>query len=211
MLVFWKPRLVFLATPKTATTAIETALESLASVPILRPPPLKHTTLGQYHRYLRPYLEDAAGGPFTVVALIREPQDWLGSWYRVRQQSAVTSGPQSTKGMSFDDFVQTYCQEDPPEFADVGSQAMFLRPEDGKWLDRLFRYEEIDTFVHFLEETLNCEIMLPHLNVSPPGRLELSDKTKEKLQQFMADDIRMYRNLRPSLGAATGKANAVVA
>ncbi len=38
MLVFWDQRLVVLATPKTGSSAIQTALESLAVLAIQRPP-----------------------------------------------------------------------------------------------------------------------------------------------------------------------------
>lgn len=198
MLVFWKPRLVFLATPKTGTTAIEAALESLAAVSILRPPVLKHTSVQKYHRFLRPYLEDDASLSFTVVALIREPRDWLGSWYRYRQRDDISSSKKSTKNISFDEFIQAYCQQDRPEFANVGSQARFLQPKDGKWLDRLFRYEEIGSFVHFLEEKLDCVISLPRLNVSPPGSLDLSLKTESLLRSIAAKDFEIYRTLQPN-------------
>ena len=43
MLVFWRQRLVFLATPKTASTSIEEALAPIAAIVMLRPPQLKHT------------------------------------------------------------------------------------------------------------------------------------------------------------------------
>ncbi len=197
MLVFWKPKLVFLATPKTGTTAIETALESMAALSILRPPPLKHTSLHRYNRFLRPYLEDAAGGPFTVVAQIREPLDWLGSWYRYRQRDGIGNPNKSTRNISFDEFVQAYCREDRPEFANVGSQARFLRMGDGKWVDKLFRYEDIGTFVHFLEDALNCEILLPRLNVSPQGHLDLSTKTESLLRRHAERDFAMHRTLQP--------------
>ena len=72
MLVFWQQRLALLATPKTGTTAIEAALESLAAVVIQRPPQLKHTSVHRFHRFIGPYLETSAGEPFTVVALMRE-------------------------------------------------------------------------------------------------------------------------------------------
>ncbi len=198
MLVFWKPKLVFLATPKTGTTAIETALESLAAVSILRPPPLKHTSVARYNRYLRPYFDDAAGGSLSVVALIREPRDWLGSWYRYRQRDGLSNAQKSTKGVSFDEFVQAYCRDDRPEFASVGSQAKFLQPHGGKPVDHLFRYEDIDAFVHYLEEKLDCEILLPRLNVSPPGSLELSAQTEALLHRFAAKDFAMYRSLQPA-------------
>jgi hypothetical protein len=194
MLVFWEERLAFLATPKTGSTAIAAALESLAAVSIQRPPLLKHTTVHRYRRFIGPYLEAASKDSFTVVALMREPRDWLGSWYRYRQREGIE--PQkSTRGMTFDAFVRAWCSELRPDFADVGSQERFLRPRQGVGVDRLFRYEEIETFVHFLEDRLGCEIILPRLNVSPPGETELTPETLALLQEVAADDYAMYETL----------------
>lgn len=198
MLVFWEERLAFLATPKTGSTAIAAALESLAAVSIQRPPLLKHTTVHRYRRFIGPYLEAAAKDDFTLVALMREPKDWLGSWYRFRQRDEVEPG-KSTRGMSFDDFVRAWCRDPRPDFADVGSQGRFLRPrqENGteRGVDRLFRYEEIGSFVQFLEDRLGCEIILPRLNVSPPGATELSPETEALLQRVAAEDFALYRTL----------------
>lgn len=196
MLVFWEQRLAFLATPKTGSTAIAAALESLAAVSIQRPPLLKHTTVHRYRRFIGPFLEAASKDTFTVVALMREPVDWLGSWYRFRQREETDAG-KSTKGMSFDAFVRAWCQDPRPDFADVGSQGKFLRPRQGVGVDRLFRYEEIDSFVHFLEERLDCEITLPRLNVSPPGATELTAGTRQLLQEVATEDFALYRTLTP--------------
>ena len=92
MLVFWEQRLAFLATPKTGSTAIAAALESLAAVSIQRPPLLKHTTVHRYRRFIGPFLEAASKENFTLVALMREPKDWLGSWYRFRQREETEGG-----------------------------------------------------------------------------------------------------------------------
>lgn len=176
MLVFWDARLAFLATPKTGSTAIAAALESLAAVSIQRPPVLKHTTVHRFRRFVGPYLQAASKADWTLVALMREPRDWLSSWYRFRQREEIESS-RSTRAMSFDDFVRGWCSDPRPDFADVGSQGRFLRPRQGQGVDRLFRYEEIDTFVHFLEERLGCEIILPRLNVSPrPDRPVTADR-----------------------------------
>lgn len=196
MLVFWDQRLAFLATPKTGSTAIAAALESLAAVSIQRPPLLKHTTVHRYRRFIGPYLEAASKDQFTLVALMREPRDWLGSWYRFRQREE-TPAAKSTVGMSFDDFVRAWCQDPRPEVADVGSQAKFLRPRQGVGVDRLFRYEEIGSFVEFLEDRLGCEILLPRLNVSPPGITELSAETEALLQAVATEDFALYRTLMP--------------
>lgn len=194
MLVFWEQRLAFLATPKTGSTAIAAALESLAAVSIQRPPLLKHTTVHRYRRFIGPFLEAASKDSFTVVALMREPTDWLGSWYRFRQREETDPG-KSTAGMSFDAFVRAWCGDPRPDFADVGSQAKFLRPRQGIGVDRLFRYEEIGTFVQFLEDRLNCEVILPRVNVSPPGATDLSDETRSLLHDFATEDFALYRSL----------------
>ena len=194
MLVFWEQRLAFLATPKTGSTAIAAALESLAAVSIQRPPLLKHTTVHRYRRFIGPFLEAASKDDFTLVALMREPTDWLGSWYRFRQREETDAG-KSTKGMTFDAFVRAWCQDERPEFADVGSQGKFLRPRQGVGVDRLFRYEDIGTFVRFLEERLDCEITLPRLNVSPPGTTEITVETAAKLREVAAEDFALYATL----------------
>ena len=194
MLVFWDQRLAFLATPKTGSTAIAAALESLAAVSIQRPPLLKHTTVHRYRRFIGPYLEAASKDTFTLVALMREPTDWLGSWYRFRQREE-TEPAKSTRDISFDEFVRAWCREDRPEFADVGSQGRFLRPRQGVGVDRLFRYEAIGTFVHFLEDRLGCEIILPRLNVSPEGATELTSATAALLRAAAAEDFELYATL----------------
>lgn len=194
MLVFWEQRLAFLATPKTGSTAIAAALESLAAVSVQRPPLLKHTTVHRYRRFIGPFLEAASKDSFTLVALMREPADWLGSWYRFRQREE-TEAAKSTRDISFDDFVRAWCQDPRPEFADVGSQGKFLRPRQGVGVDRLFRYEEIGTFVHFLEERLGCEIILPRLNVSPLGATEMTAATAALLREVAVEDFALYQTL----------------
>jgi len=194
MLVLWDQRLAFLATPKTGSTAIAAALESLAAVSIQRPPLLKHTTVHRYRRFVGPYLEAASKDEFTLVALMREPRDWLGSWYRYRQREE-TDPAKSTVGISFDDFVRAWCSDPKPEWADVGSQARFLRPRQGQGVDRLFRYEEIDRFVDFLEDRLGCEVILPRLNVSPVGATDLTPATEALLRDVAAEDFQLYQTL----------------
>lgn len=198
MLVFWEQRLVILATPKTGSTAIEAALEPLATLTVNRPPVLKHTPVQRFHRFIGPYLEATSGQPFTVVALMREPRDWLGSWFRYRQRPEVSDPAKSTAGMDFDRFVNAWCDDPQPEFAAVGSQAKFLQPKADKGIDRLFRYEEIGGFLRFLEDRLDCAITLPRLNVSPPGSLDLSARTEARLRQAAARDFALYDTLSAS-------------
>lgn len=194
MLVFWKQRLAILATPKTGSTAIETALEPLSVLTITRPPEMKHTPAYRYQRFIRPYLRASAGEEFTVVALMREPVDWLGSWYRFRQRDEVMSPEKSTRELSFAQFVEGYMQAPRPVFADVGAQAKFLSGMNGAPLgvDRLFRYEAIGDFVAFLEDRLDCVIELPRLNVSPEGTTDLPGELAGRLRAYLAPEYALY-------------------
>jgi hypothetical protein len=194
MLVFWRQGLVFLATPKTASTSIETALSPLAAVVVMRPPQLKHTNAQKYQRHVAPFLGDAKGTSFVTTAVMREPLDWLGSWYRYRQRDDEVP-EKSTRSISFDDFILAYCQPEQPEFAKVGAQATFLTPAGFRPVDHIFRYEDMDLFIRFLEKRLNTRITLPQVNVSLRASLDLSPAVRTRLLQDRAADFALYDSL----------------
>lgn len=202
MMVFWRERLAILATPKTASTAIEAALGPLAAVVIQRPRILKHTDAKRFETHWQPYLQQSGEERFEVAALMREPRDWLGSWYRDGQRDDIEP-EKSTHGLSFDDFVQACCTDgNRPPYANVGSQAGFLGQADNQTgnaslkVDHLFRYEDLTHFVQFMEDRLNCEIILPRLNVSPKGDTALGPATETMLHQVWAADFALYDSLR---------------
>ena len=158
MLVFWKEKLVILAVPKTGTTALAKALGSSADIVINDPPELKHAPLYRYNRFFRPMFEKACKQEhMDVMAIMREPVSWLGSWYRYRQRGFLDGKPTSTRGISFDEFVQAYLSDDRPPFANVGSQAKFLEPRpNGTQVSHLFRYEDQERTVRMIERA--CSI-----------------------------------------------------
>lgn len=194
MLVFWRQQLVFLATPKTASTSIEAALAPIAAMVVVRPPHLKHTNAQRFHRFLMPYLAASTDKPFALTALMRDPRDWLNSWYRYRQRPEEIP-EKSTRDISFDDFVRAYCQSEQPEFAKVGAQANFLVPPNKPAVDHIFRYENMAGFVRFLEDRLDTTIDLPELNISPAGDDHLSTTTLALLHKTCAKDFQIHSKL----------------
>lgn len=195
MLIFWDQRLVFLATPKAGSTAVEIALEPLAAVSMARPAPLKHMSARDYVTHLAPYLRAASGGAFTTVALMRHPLDWLRSWYRFVLRDDLGSITE-TSGLSFEQFIEAYLSSAPPEFARIGKQSDYLTGPDGAPLiDRLFRYEDMDRFVNFLEDRLDCAITLPRVNVPPAVETLLRPETEQRLMSFLAEDYRLYQTI----------------
>lgn len=194
MLIFWDQRLVFLATPKAGSTAIAMALESLASASLQRPAQMKHTDIGSYRRHVGPWLQAMTGERFTTVALMREPVDWLRSWYRFRFSEAQDDPDQPVPDNSFASFARSYCAPDGPERLGITPQSRFLSDAESR-VDRIFRYENIDAFVAFLEERLDCAIELPRANVPPAQDVSLSPDEEQALRQAMAPDLNLYARL----------------
>lgn len=196
MLIFWDQRLVFLATPKAGSSAVEVALDSLAAVSVTRPEPLKHMSARDFATHLAPYITSQAGEPFTTVALMREPIDWLRSWYRFVLRDDFEDPDHPLNGLSFEMFVQDFISMTPPKHARILRQHEFLTDATGTpVVDRIFRYEAMDDFVHFLEDMLDCAITLPRVNVPPAVETRLSRETEQRLREAMSDDFALYQSL----------------
>ncbi|WP_339107092.1 hypothetical protein [Thioclava sp. GXIMD4216] len=193
MLIFWDQKLVFLATPKAGSTAIETALEPLASVSMQRPDVLKHMTAMDFQKHLKPYLCANSSSPFTTVALIRHPVEWLRSWYRFLLRDGFDLPDHPLHNRSFEEFALDYMQAPCPPHAKLQKQSDFLTDTAGNLLvDRLYRYEDIGNFLQFLEDRLRFEISLPRINVPPTVDTKLSAPVEARLVAFMKDDFRLY-------------------
>lgn len=193
MLIFWCRRLVFLATPKAGSTAVEVALESLAEVAVQRPPEMKHVNAEGFQRFVRPWLAALTVDRFTTIALMREPVDWVRSWYRFRLRDDQEDPAHPMAGVDFDRFARSYI-DDPLRATDgFGTQSAFLGPAGG--VDRLFRYEDMEKFTHFLDEWLDCDINLPRVNVPPAADVSLRPETEAALRDALAEDLALYASL----------------
>ncbi|MBE0414764.1 gamma-glutamyl kinase [Yoonia sp.] len=194
MLVFWQENLVLLAVPKTGTTALAGALAPGASMVLRDPPGLKHMSCRRYNRFLRPLLLQPDGQAPELMAVVRQPVDWLASWYRYRSRDALVGHPNSTRGISFNDFVMEYCKDQPAPFAAVGSQAKFLRVDNDKvGVDYLFRYESWDKITNFLAQRLNRPVAPKQINVSPVMPTTLSPSVAAQLHDKRAAEFAIWQ------------------
>jgi hypothetical protein len=194
VLVFWKERFVLLAVPKTGTTALEGALAPRASLVLRDPPTVKHAPVYRYARFVAPLLAASGGEGFETVAVVREPVSWLSSWYRYRHRDDLVGHPNSTRGISLDDFVREYARGKPAPFASVGSQAKFVCDGEGKVaVTHLFRYEEPAGLLAFLAERLGpLGRDLPRLNVSPVLEVALSAEVEGLLREKRAAEFSVW-------------------
>ncbi|WP_050602518.1 sulfotransferase family 2 domain-containing protein [Ruegeria sp. 6PALISEP08] len=193
MLVFYEERLAFLAVPKTGSTAYHTALRDRADLVVTHPPELKHATVRRYDRFFQNIFQKVCHTEMEIIAIVREPIDWLGSWYRFRGRDDLQGHPRSTRDMSFDRFVQAYMQSPRPDFADVGSQSKFFQTRSSSTGTILtFKYDHQDKILDFLQTRLNTQIALQQENVSPLKDLSLSPETEVQFRETHAAEFALY-------------------
>ncbi|SIR12392.1 hypothetical protein SAMN05421641_12617 [Paracoccus thiocyanatus] len=198
MLIFIEPRLVLLSVPKTGTTALEQALAPRAEIAFRSRPEIKHLNLRQYLNRIRPLLAPLGGPAFETVAAIREPLDWLRSWYRFRARDELIGHPNSTAGISFADFVRDYLRAgDRPAHARLGRQSDFLTGPDGSVaVDHVFRYEAMPALTEFLSDRLGMPIRLRRRNVSPHATTDLAPAAEAGLRAALALDQQIWQGAR---------------
>ncbi len=196
MLLFWKAKLVLLAVPKTGTTALEAALLAHADTAILNPPEKKHLTARRWRNQLAPFFENRGTRQIETMAIIREPRDWLGSWYRYRARPEISGSASSTAGMDFAQFVTGWLSDPEPEYARVGRQSRFVANAEGKIIvDHLFRYEDLGQAVDLLQQRLGVTLDLGRRNISPQADLSLPPALEARLQREAAADFDLWARL----------------
>ncbi|WP_424833613.1 gamma-glutamyl kinase [Ruegeria sp.] len=193
MLVFYEERLAFLSVPKTGSSAYLTALRDRADMVIAGPPELKHATVRRYDRFFQHIFQKMFDTEMEILAVVREPIDWLGSWYRYRSRPELDGHPNSTTEVSFEAFVQAYLRKNRPAFADVGSQTEFFQTRsNGAGATHVFKYESQDKILNFLENRLGCSIQLPQENVSPKQNLTLSPAVEKQFRRDHAAEFQLH-------------------
>lgn len=195
MMVFLDKSLVFFAVPKTASTAFHRALGSKANILFSNSPQMRHIRPKQFNSSIAPFVLPLMPAPLTSIAVIREPIEWIGSWYRYRQRLKFETSPSSTRNISFDTFIEGYLSDAHPTYAEVGQQSIFITGGTEKPLvTQLWRYDAISDLTLFLNLHLGIKFELEQVNVSPKRELELSDQNHAALKAHFAKDFDLYEN-----------------
>lgn len=206
MIFLYRPRLVILSQPKTGTTALEKALAPRASMAINGPPEMKHMSYRGFMAMMAPIIESQAGlkrSDYLVIATMREPIDWLGSWYRYRTRELLkdADNPRSknyTGNISFDDFARDVCQPrgQQPDYAQIRTPSwVSLAHTESIGVDRLFPYEDLSGLHNLIEERSGKPIETKQLNVSPQLDISLSEDLKGLLSKTFAFEFELHASL----------------
>lgn len=180
MLYFPRANLIFLANPKTGTTAFEKTFSKFADREIS----------DRYGKHL-PFRALNHKAPElivnnTVVTVVRHPLETLFSWYRYRSRRTLFDKEKQTKHVSFEQFFASWCEVEPPKYARVGTSVEFVTTWQGKLAEPLkkYRYEESDLFFEQISKQLsvNPKLSVRKRNISP-----IQNVGHKKLTEYEVD------------------------
>ena len=199
MLVCSPQSLAFIAVPKTGSTAVEMALRPKADIQFIKH--RKHMTARRFHNKIAPFLDRVFDLRPDRIAVMRDPEEQIRSWYRYRMRERREGDARGTHGLSFDAFVRDVLSDRPPPHAGIGSQWNMLTSGTGKVLvHHLFAHEAQPLFQGFLNERFGGPIQLKQKNVSPGVEATLEPATRAKLRAARAREFDLYARVMDAGG-----------
>lgn len=207
MIFLYHARLLILSQPKTGTTALDHALAHRASMVVGNPPQLKHVTYRKFMKMLAPFIKMQTGlerADYEIVSVMREPVDWLGSWYRYRTREQLKGGNKNkqnyTGDVSFEEFVLEVLKPkgERAPYANVGSPCGVALANDGRiGVDRIYPYEDLSGLYGLINERTGIPVETRQLNTSPTMELELTDETRARLRDQWRFVFDLHASLTP--------------
>ena len=186
------PAFVFFAVPKTGSTSVETALESYADTAV--------SSRWNKHVLAMKLVEEMPAELWSAsfrFAFVRDPFDWMYSWYRYRQRDALRDPTHKhhhryTGGMSYDTFVATFRSGDL-----MLTQSDFLVDEAGDLLvDFVGRYENLQRdFEHVCDRLGIPAQPLPRTNESRARSSErpvMAESSRQIIREYFARDFAQF-------------------
>lgn len=167
MLVSFDKRFFFVANTKTASTSIEHALLPFADLYRGGAPARKHVSMHKAIS-LYPMIFEQKGYEhwrFFRFGVMREPLDWISSWYRYRKGNKVESPLPAD--MSFAEFWQARDWNiERPAGGPHLQRDMFCGPRGKVIADVIIPYHRIEPMFAEICEALRIPAPLPRKNVS---------------------------------------------
>ena len=194
MLLSLSRKFIFVANLKSASSGIENAIGDQAEIRIVQTKFGKHVSLSQISqkfawvkRYI-PYKE------FFVFGVIRDPVDFLLSLYNSHQKPAFDGRTHSTKGMSFDDFLEIWCEQSwqatPPHQRFTDEHGRFC-------MNHLIELEHLgEEFPKICERLELGAVRLGRTNSSPSvlRRLDLTSAQIDRVKARYREDYDLIRD-----------------
>lgn len=178
------PKLNYVAVPKTGTIAIERVLGEYAE----GFSPHQHHTLKQVRTM----------SSSKCVGVIREPLEWIESYYRYLRWSPYFARSDSIWGLrskSFEQFVQAFVKgrvmwPEPKRF-----QSDYLTNEDDI-VDIIYTYDQLNDVFELLSQDVSNTKPLKVENKGRVSNLEISDDLINEYYNYVSKDVELYEKVK---------------
>jgi len=132
--------------------------------------------------------------------MIRDPLEWIESWYRYRARAELGNSKHEahdryTGNIGYNEFIESYIAAGNRQpFAQIRTLYDFMRLDNGDiGVDYIFPLDRMDLVTDFLFRKTGAIIHLPHENVSPQiSRLRLDRTLEASLRDYLSIDIALY-------------------
>jgi Sulfotransferase family len=190
-------KFIFVANTKTASTSIESALIRYADIVRTGDPRRKHTSLYEAIRSYPIVFRNQHHAPeaYFKFGVMRDPIDWIGSWYRYRSGNRVESPlPQD---MSFADFWKQADWNIRYANGQKHLQRDMFCASDGTLLaDVIIPYAQVSEVFHEICQILKIDCPLPRHNVSRRTNTGwIPDNLRDEMRDYYAEDYALYNRL----------------
>ena len=198
VLISVKKRFVFVANSKTASTSIEQSLGQVAEIQKSGNPAWKHMPLKTIRKEYD-FLFGQEAYPFDSFfrfGVIRDPADWLMSWYRYRRGNDVEK-PLPPE-MTFEEFWEAgdwnIWRADGTPF---DQSVRFLDDNGSPMADMIIPQRRLGDFMPQIFEAFGVQGTLPKANVSKIRKLDdpLSDDMRAKIRAHYKRDYDLIDRL----------------
>ena len=203
MLIFANQGLIVFALPKTGTTSIDTAIGNKATIRLkgTKGMGLKHINAKRFNKWNKALKQEFPNQKFVSCCVMREPIDWISSWFRYRSRESLKNSSRYTGNLTFEEYLCNLCdryEKKSSKSLKLMGQSKFIIRKNTIGIDRIFPYEKIDNFTQFISKKLDIKIELPKRNISPElskSKMEISKETLEKLKPFISLDVNIYNEI----------------
>nr|WP_148271141.1 hypothetical protein [Cycloclasticus sp. P1] len=186
--------------PKCASTSIEAAIKDSCNISFSAPSKLKHLNAQQFSRIILPAFQTLLPTiKVESLCLIREPLEWIESWYRYRSRLALKdkSHPNHknyTGDISYNTFIKAYISKGKRQpFANIKTQYDFIKLSNNDiGIDQIFPMDRLDLVADLLSVKTGKFISIPKKNTSKKRLLNLDSKVEKQLRLHLARDIAIY-------------------
>lgn len=188
MLIGVRNRFVFVANPKSGSTSIESALRDQAEIWRGGSPQRKHTRWSVVRKEYAFLFDQPAYAPRTFFrfGVIREPADWIRSWYNYRLGLG-----QLAENPAFEQFWKR-----PDWVKKISQIEYFTEGDDRCTFDLLIPQEHLDEALPLVCRRLGLKMhKTPHRNVSrnPFARDQIPARLADEINAHYAGDFAAYR------------------